>query len=169
MGTFTIPVPFPAVIPDTAIDLLPLPPEFVRLTADTLQNAATETDGFNVLVSQLFSHAEEVGGIARGLDEDARAFEDIADGLAVPFELEAETEIATAVENGDPEFQQFQTDLGNIVVPPDPPQPQPPGRGGGGGGGGDRGGGGGGGGGCNPAQTVAVYVDGIFVGYGCLQ
>lgn len=135
-------------IPPGGLDFNPGAPEFVQLTADTLGNWGTESDGFDALfdAAAAAAIAEDLAG---GVD---------ASGLAAAG-FTAGQFSASTFEPVVRDYAAFQ-DAGDIVVGGQTP-PSPPGSGGGGGGGGGGGSGGGGGGGQPPASVPGGAAAGM--------
>src|SRR5713226_321800 len=142
---------YPQPLSDDAASLAPIDPGFSRDFDQTLGNAATDTDGFNVIFSAVSGSLKTADDCKRQLDlclaKVGLAFND----LGTPFEQEFSDSLTTTIQSGDPDFKNYDVHLsGN----------NPPASGGGGSGG--AGGSGGGGAVTRCDYTIYFGVDDVL-------
>ncbi len=117
--------PFPQIIPDNAFLPSQDDPGFQREFDSTVGNAATNSDGFDLLFLQVAGDLASVPDLISSLDPDILEMSNAFPDLATPWEGDFSNALASAITSGDPDFKQYDVDLtGNT----------PPASGGGGGG-----------------------------------
>jgi hypothetical protein len=114
-----------ALIPEDAIDLTPLEPEFELLAATELGVQGGPEDGFEEHLAEV---VEAVGGgsevvavLESDVDEAAAQHADLSADLESPLV----EDLGTAVSDGDALLGEYDTDIGNIAeeTPPAPAAP----------------------------------------------
>jgi hypothetical protein len=110
---------YPQPIPDNALDLTPVTPGFTDDFANILGNAATPSDGFDLILSGPIQYVADHPAIMRGLDAELVPLDSTAAELATPFHQDFADTLAGFITQGDGDFQQYNVDLtGN--TPPAP-------------------------------------------------
>jgi hypothetical protein len=121
-------------IPDGAVDLDFPAPQYENDFDTIVGNAATDSDGFDDLFNTASTITTEYPNFAAGLDIAIDLFDSALPGLDTPWEQDFADTITDAITQGDPDFEQFATDMTGNSPPPAGTQPGNPAGGGTGGG-----------------------------------
>lgn len=113
----------PAIIEDTAIDLTPVDPGFKQSFADTVGNAATNTDGFDSIMLQVVTDLATVPDLISSLDPDLNDVGSALPDVSTPWEQTYSGALADAITQGDGDFQQYNVHLTGNTPPAPGPQP----------------------------------------------
>lgn len=122
---------FPTTIPDKAIDLAPHPPEFAKSFSDTVGNAGTPADGFDVLLIPADLHLSDARNFLAGLDIGLADLGVSQAELGTDFHADFATHLTATIQQGQADFDSYAVHLTGHNPPPTP-TPGPPTTGGGG-------------------------------------
>jgi hypothetical protein len=119
---------FPQLVAADAIDTTVPPDEFQQSFADTLGNAATDSDGFDALFNDSALALNGVDTVLSALDGHAADLSAALDALSLPLEQDALDALNNAISVGEPLLAAVSTTLPGpptVTVPPIPPPPPP--------------------------------------------
>jgi hypothetical protein len=145
MGTLPAPL---QLIPDDAVDLSFPAPQYSADFASIVDNAATETDGFDSAFAEAVTILTEFPKMRAGLDIAIALFDASLPGIDTPMEQEFSDAITGAITQGDPDFATFAVHLTGNSPPPATGSPS-----------------GGGGGAPAPTQKPVTYTAYVAIDY----
>ncbi len=121
-------------IPDGAVDLNFPAPQYENDFADIVGNAATDSDGFDALFEEASVFVAGFLDFLAGLDITLDLLGQYLAYADIPWEQDFSDALGEVITQGDPDFEQFATDMTANSPPPAGTQPGNPSGGGGGGG-----------------------------------
>lgn len=122
---------YPTPIKDGALDLTPAPPEFVKSFSDTVGNAATPQDGFDLVLAPADGHLSDSRNFLAGLDLGLSDLGVSQNDLGTDFHADFANHLTATIQSGQPDFDAYSVHLtGNNPTPPTPTPPPTQGGGG---------------------------------------
>jgi hypothetical protein len=115
---------FPRVIAPSDLDLPPFQPWAAQLVADTLGNAGTPTDGFDVTLNDAADAMANADAVLTALDGDVAEAGTIAAEADQVWEQDAASTLADTVTQAQPDFDLIGADLLGNPPPNAPPVTQ---------------------------------------------